>query len=165
MLWLRQNIFKHFESTAARSTFPVMFLWQFRMSDNNWAVFRQDFTGNEFLVEKNLTAEQANSLVAEFESHKHHQHYWASQIVETPPNYAQMLADTLASGSPFETSLAVLRNQNATIVDCIWAVSQTRSLNLPEAKRIVLESSVFSDEVASEPFLALYIDKALDAET
>ena len=24
MLWLRQNIFKHFESNAARSTFPVM---------------------------------------------------------------------------------------------------------------------------------------------
>ena len=42
---------------------------------SNWGVFRQDFTGNEFLVQRNLSKQEADDLVVEFESHKHHQHY------------------------------------------------------------------------------------------
>jgi anti-anti-sigma regulatory factor len=44
----------------------------------SWAVWRQDDSGNRFLVEANLTEEQAKRLVADFESKGHKQTYWCS---------------------------------------------------------------------------------------
>jgi hypothetical protein len=44
----------------------------------SWAVWRQDDSGNKFLMEANLTEEQARSLVADFESKGHKQTYWCS---------------------------------------------------------------------------------------
>lgn len=54
------------------------------MTDNDWAVYRLDFAGNEFLVEKNLSEEQARQLVAKFESYKHHQYYWCARLPDSP---------------------------------------------------------------------------------
>jgi hypothetical protein len=44
----------------------------------SWAVWRQDDSGNRFLVEANLTEEQGRLLVADFESKGHKQAYWCS---------------------------------------------------------------------------------------
>ncbi|MEM9413840.1 MAG: hypothetical protein AAGA30_22215, partial [Planctomycetota bacterium] len=69
------------------------------MSEDNWAVFRQDFTGNEFLVKQQLTEQRARELVIEYESHKHHQHYWACEIPDSEVDYSAMLRASLNSGS------------------------------------------------------------------
>jgi hypothetical protein len=45
-------------------------------SSRSWAVWRQDDSGNRFLIETNLTEEQARALVADFESKGHKQTYW-----------------------------------------------------------------------------------------
>jgi len=42
----------------------------------SWAVWRQDDSGNRFLIEANLTEEQARALVADFDSKGHKQTYW-----------------------------------------------------------------------------------------
>lgn len=43
-----------------------------------WAVWRQDDSGNRYLIEANLTEEHAKALVADFESKGHKQTYWCS---------------------------------------------------------------------------------------
>jgi hypothetical protein len=43
-----------------------------------WAVWRQDDSGNRFLVEANMTEARARSMVAEFEVRGHKQAYWCS---------------------------------------------------------------------------------------
>ena len=44
----------------------------------SWAVWRQDDSGNRFLMEANLTEERARTLVADFEARGHKQVYWCS---------------------------------------------------------------------------------------
>lgn len=44
----------------------------------SWAVWRQDDSGNKFVMEANLTEEQARLLVADFEAKGHKQTYWVS---------------------------------------------------------------------------------------
>ncbi len=113
------------------------------MSNNDWAVFRQDFTGNEFLVEKHLTEERARELVEIYEARKHHQHYWARRAPDIPIDYVQMLRDLLSTGSPLDSALLVLRNQDASLQQCIEAVSEVRGLSPIESKRVVLQSSAY----------------------
>jgi hypothetical protein len=122
------------------------------MSTNDWAVFRFDFNGNEVLVEKRLTEERAWELVAEFESHQHHQHYWASRLPDVPIDYAQMLRKLLNAGSPLNASLQVLRNQNASLMQCIKAVYEVRGVTVLEAKRVVLLSPAFADKLERQSF-------------
>ncbi len=43
----------------------------------SWAVWRQDDNNNEFLVEANLTEQQAKALVRHYEHLGHKQMYWA----------------------------------------------------------------------------------------
>jgi hypothetical protein len=43
-----------------------------------WSVWRQDDSGNQFLMAANLTEEKARSLVADFEARGHKQVYWCS---------------------------------------------------------------------------------------
>ena len=43
-----------------------------------WAVWRQDDSGNKFIVEANLTEERARQLVADLESKGHKQTYWCT---------------------------------------------------------------------------------------
>lgn len=121
------------------------------MSNDNWAVFRQDFTGNEFLVEQNLTEQRARELVIEYESHKHHQHYWACEIPDSPIDYSEMLKASLKSGSPLDASLKVLRHQNASKIQCIEAVREVCNIDLAESKRVVLNSPAFADQLDSLP--------------
>lgn len=135
------------------------------MSGNDWAVFRLDFNGNEFLVEQDLTEERAHELVLEFESHKHHQHYWACRVPEPAINYTQMLRDLLNNGSTLDVSLAVLRNQNATVIQCIKAVRDVRGWNLAESKRAVLQSPVFADQLERHNSLVEQLEAELENET
>ena len=135
------------------------------MSTDNWAVFRQDFTGNEFLVEQNLTEQRAQELVIEYESHKHHQHYWACEIPESQIDYSAMLIASLNSGSSLDSSLKVLRNQNASAIQCIKAVREVRNVDLAESKRIVLNSPAFSDHVEWQDSLVAQIESGLTDET
>jgi hypothetical protein len=44
-----------------------------------WAVFRQDDNGNRFVVDTGLSREEADQLVAEYESMGHKQLFWAEQ--------------------------------------------------------------------------------------
>lgn len=44
----------------------------------SWAVWRQDDSGNKFLVEANLTEQQAQSVAASFEAKGHKQAYWCT---------------------------------------------------------------------------------------
>lgn len=134
------------------------------MAENNWAVFRQDFTGNEFLVEKHLSEERARELVVEFESHKHHQHYWAVQMQETYIDYEQMLRASLESGSSLDASLMVLRNQNASMIQCIKAVREVRGMDLAESKRLVLFSPAFRDQLERQNSLIEQIESELPDE-
>ena len=110
----------------------------------DWAVFRQDFTGNEFLVEKHLTEKRARELVVEFESHKHHQHYWAAQVPELPVDFSKMLGEILGSGSPLDNALLVLKNQGVTPLDCVQAICDVRKQELEVGLEIVVRSPVFS---------------------
>ncbi len=41
-----------------------------------WAVYRQDDSGNTFLVEANITEDTANKIAADFEAKGHKQTYW-----------------------------------------------------------------------------------------
>lgn len=50
--------------------------------DRSWTVWRQGDDGNPFLVKENLTEEEADKLVAEFESRKHKQTYWTQRRKE-----------------------------------------------------------------------------------
>ena len=45
-------------------------------TDATWAVHRQDDNGNRFVVRTGLSREEAERLVAEFETLGHKQHYW-----------------------------------------------------------------------------------------
>ena len=135
------------------------------MPTNNWAVFRQDFAGNEFLVEKNLSEDRAHELVIEYESHKHHQHYWARQLQDSPTDYTKMLRDSLSAGSTLDASLMVLRNQNASLIQCIKAVREVRGIDASSSKRIVLESPVFADHTEWRNQLLEQIESELNEET
>jgi UDP-N-acetyl-2-amino-2-deoxyglucuronate dehydrogenase len=48
-------------------------------SDATWSVWRTDDTGNTFLVRDNLTREEAQLLVAEFEARGHKQTYFVER--------------------------------------------------------------------------------------
>ena len=45
----------------------------------NWMVVRQDDNGNRFVVATGLTRQEAERLVAQYESLGHKQMYWAEQ--------------------------------------------------------------------------------------
>lgn len=134
------------------------------MSTGNWAVFRQDFTGNEFLVEENLTEQRARELVIEYESRKHHQHYWACALPDLPIDYSAMLSESLKSGSSLDASLKVMRNQNASLIQCIKAVREVQNIDLAESKRIAMNSPAFSDQLASFESLIEQIEAELSDE-
>lgn len=101
---------------------------------DRWAVFRQDFAGNEFLVRKNLTEEEANRLVAEFESHKHHQHYWAVEIPPDQNRLKMLFQESMAAGSSLQKAIDVLLNQGATQLECNAIVEAVKaSASTPSA--------------------------------
>ncbi len=45
---------------------------------NIWSVWRQDDSGNRFLIEEKLTEEKARQMVSEFEARGHKQTYWCT---------------------------------------------------------------------------------------
>lgn len=107
------------------------------MSENNWAVFRQDFHGNEFLVEQGLSESRARERVIEFESHKHHQHYWAAQIDSSAIDYVHLLRKQLANASAIESAIGVLINQGASREQCINALCQCRGIEAKDAMKLI----------------------------
>lgn len=46
-------------------------------ANRTWTVYRQDDNGNQFVVEKHLSPEEAERLVRVFEARGHKQVYWA----------------------------------------------------------------------------------------
>lgn len=117
------------------------------MSNGNLAGFRQDFPGNQFLVEKNVTEQCTRELVVEYESHEHHHHYWECEIPDSKIDFSAMLRGFLNSGGSLDTSLKVLRNPNASAIQCTGAVSEVRNIDLAESKRVVLNSPTFSQQL------------------
>ncbi len=47
--------------------------------NETWAVYRQDDTGNQYIVETGLSREKAETLVAMYEARGHKQLYWAER--------------------------------------------------------------------------------------
>jgi hypothetical protein len=45
-------------------------------AETTWTVYRQGDDGNRFVMERQLTKEDAERMVAEFESRGHKQVYW-----------------------------------------------------------------------------------------
>ena len=115
------------------------------MAADDWAVFRLDFAGNRFLVEKNLPETRARQLVAEFEAHKHHQHYWAERVAAWRVDFAAMLRESLAAGSALDAALKVLKNQGASRLDCVRAVSEARGISWEAAETLVVGSTAFQE--------------------
>jgi UDP-N-acetyl-2-amino-2-deoxyglucuronate dehydrogenase len=48
-----------------------------RQSEGRWTVYRQGDDGNRFVLARHITKEEADRMVAEFESRGHKQVYWA----------------------------------------------------------------------------------------
>jgi UDP-N-acetyl-2-amino-2-deoxyglucuronate dehydrogenase len=46
-------------------------------AEPTWTVYRQDDNGNRFVVEKHLSREEAERMVAKFEARGHKQLYWS----------------------------------------------------------------------------------------
>ncbi len=107
------------------------------MNQNDWAVFRQDFSGNEFLVRKHLTKVEAQQLVKEFESKKHHQHYWIDCLPDEPIDFLKLLREQLEIGTSIELGVQVLMNQGASPSQCVAAICKTAGLVEDEALKIV----------------------------
>lgn len=108
------------------------------VAKSEWAVFRQDFTGNEFLVERNLTLTAANRLMAELEAHPHHQHYWVDRLPKCATDFAAMLAELIAGGSPLGVSIEVLRNQKAGDGELALAIQKVCDCTEEEARGYLL---------------------------
>lgn len=49
-----------------------------------WRVVRQDWHGNEFEMEANLSEDKAKSIAAEFNAKGHKQTYWAQKEPPRP---------------------------------------------------------------------------------
>lgn len=49
-------------------------------SVRNWTVYRQDDHGNQFVVATQLSRDDAEQLVANYEARGHKQHYWAEGV-------------------------------------------------------------------------------------
>ena len=97
------------------------------------------------LLRRGFQENRAHELVIEYESHKHHQHYWAGRIPNVQPDFAGMLQQQLHDGSSLGCALKVLKNQNASLSECIKAVSEVRQVTLDEAARVVDESKCFQE--------------------
>ena len=113
------------------------------MTNNDWAVFRLDYSANEFLVKDGLSEKQARELAAEYESHGHHQHYWVSRVPDADADYNLMLEEQFRNGSPLKFAILVLKNQNATFDQCVEAVAKNKGLTEIEAQELVNKSEVF----------------------
>ena len=104
---------------------------------NNWAVYRQDSTGNEFVVKRELSKSDAESLAAHYLSLGHHQHYWVDKQLTTAPDFPEQLQEMLQSGSAQKLAVSVLRAQGATDVELIDALLKTSALTPRECELIV----------------------------
>ena len=104
---------------------------------NDWAVYRQDFTGNEFLVEKNLSENRARNLVVEYESHGHHQHYWAAKQPADRPDLAALAKQMLADGSSISLAIPVLATYNVSNIEIVDAIAASSELDRKEIEKLV----------------------------
>ena len=47
---------------------------------NQWEILRQDDNGNKFIIQSNLAKEEADRLVAIYETKGHKQMYWSQRM-------------------------------------------------------------------------------------
>ena len=104
---------------------------------NDWAVYRQDFTGNEFLVEKDLSENRARKLVVEYEAHGHHQHYLADKQPADRPDLAALAKQMLADGSSISLAIPVLATYNASNLEIVDAIAASSELDRDEIEKLV----------------------------
>lgn len=77
-------------------------------------------------------------------------------------DYINMLRASIDSGSSLDASLRVLRNQSASIIECIKAVREVRNVSLEESKRLVLKSPAFAGHLECPESIIEQIGKLLD---
>lgn len=87
---------------------------------NDWAVYRQDFNANEFLVQKGLSKDEAGSLADEYLAKGHHQHYWFDKQPSEDVDFASQLLDMLGSGSSHELAIKVCSVKEHLQRNVIW---------------------------------------------
>ena len=104
---------------------------------NDYAVYRQDSTGNEFIVKRELSESEAESLAAHYISLGHHQHYWVDKQPKTAPDFSKQLSEMLQSGSTQQLALTVLRAQGATDDQLVEALLETSDLTLVKCELII----------------------------
>ena len=104
---------------------------------NDWAVYRQDSTGNEFVVKRELSESEAETLAAHYISLGHHQHYWVDKQPQATPDFSQQLAEMIQSGSARQLALAVLRAQGAADDQLTDALLDTSDLTRVECELII----------------------------
>lgn len=78
-------------------------------------------------------------------------------------DYVEILRGALQRGDSQDASLAILRQQGATIIESIKAVRKVNSVDLGEAKRIVACSPVWDDH--REPHRLLVDEILADLES
>lgn len=120
------------------------------MDDFTWCVYRIDYAGNTFLVERNLSQVRAAEIVAEYEARGHHQHYWAERASNPPNELAAMLAEMLGNGSSLAAAIRVLKShigftgeanspkQQERERKLVQAIVATRGVSPEEAKTILM---------------------------
>jgi len=108
---------------------------------NDWAVYRQDFNANEFLVQKGLSKDEAARLAEEYLAKGHHQHYWFDKQPSGDINFAGQLSNMLSSGSSHELAIKVLLSQGATSEECFEALETLTELSADECQSKVEQAA------------------------
>ncbi len=103
---------------------------------NDWAVFRQDYTGNEFLVEQGLTEQEAEDLAADYIARGHHQHYWAGKQPEQV-DFTELFKEMLSSGSAVKMAIQVLLSQGASRQECLNILENESKLDHQQSLNIL----------------------------
>ena len=101
---------------------------------NDWAVYRQDFNANEFLVQKGLSKDEAASLADEYLAKGHHQRYWFDKQPSEDVDFASQLLDMLGSGSSHELAIKVLLGQGASSKECYLALETATELGAEQCR-------------------------------
>jgi len=115
---------------------------------NDWAVYRQDFNANEFLVQKDLSKAEAASLAEEYLAKGHHQHYWFDKQPPEEIDFASQLSNMLCSGSSHELAIQVLLGQGARPQKCADALAAVTELSEDECRMKVQQAATkFGDTV------------------
>lgn len=106
---------------------------------NEWAVYRLEYNGNEFVVEEGLSKTAADQLAEEYIAKGHHQHYWVDKQTLNGPDYFLLMSGMIKSGSSQMMAVKVLLSQGASNDECVNALMEVCHLELDVCKAKVKE--------------------------